>query len=83
MGNKASRNPMRNRTAQRLWASVLAELVVSPERAAWIEARYPFSDVGRPGILYVEPKGSKRRAKDAPDERRPESPEQEEMEMAA
>jgi hypothetical protein len=32
----------------------LAALVVSPERAAWIEARYPYSDQGRPGIICPE-----------------------------
>jgi hypothetical protein len=33
------------------WRYPVADLVVSPERAKWIEERYPFSDVGRPGII--------------------------------
>jgi hypothetical protein len=32
----------------------LAELIVSPERAAWICRRYPESDSGRPGIIHTD-----------------------------
>ena len=40
----------------------LAELIVSPERAAWLCRRYPESDSGRPGIIHSDPRdrGSKR-----------------------
>ncbi|HXX18708.1 MAG TPA: hypothetical protein VEJ46_04850 [Candidatus Acidoferrum sp.] len=37
----------------------LVDLIVSDERRAWILTRYPFEDIGRPGILHVEPKTSK------------------------
>jgi len=31
----------------------MRKLIVTPERAAWIQRAYPFQDVGRPGILVV------------------------------
>lgn len=43
------------RYLMRAHPSSLIDLVVSPERARWIQERYPESDVGRPGILFSEP----------------------------
>lgn len=34
--------------------SDLTSLIVSPERLAWILARYPETDTGRPGILATD-----------------------------
>lgn len=34
--------------------SDMRDLVVSEERARWIFERYPFADVGRPGILVSD-----------------------------
>jgi hypothetical protein len=33
------------------WRYPVADLIVSPERAAWIVARYPETDMGRPGVF--------------------------------
>lgn len=41
------------------WRDTLADLIVSDERRLWILERYPFEDVGRPGILHVESKRSR------------------------
>jgi hypothetical protein len=39
--------------------AALAELIVSPERAAWIMATYPPEETGRPGILVPHVPGEK------------------------
>jgi len=40
----------------------LSKLIVTEERAKWIQRRYPESDQGRPGILHTDSRdrGSKR-----------------------
>jgi hypothetical protein len=50
-----------------LWRYPVADLIVSPERAAWIMAVYPPNDMGRPGVLAHSPRGeSVRIADDGP-----------------
>lgn len=39
---------------KRLGDECLAELIVSPERAAWILRRYPPQEMGRPGIIHTD-----------------------------
>jgi hypothetical protein len=41
------------------WLVGCSDLVVSPERAAWIQSIYPETDVGRPGILAIDSKTKK------------------------
>lgn len=85
MGNRATRNPLRNKEALRLWNSVLADcLVMDPARLRWIFETYPESDCGRP-LLFAPPTACrKKKRKDAPDAGRPgNGSEREEMEMAA
>ena len=36
---------------RRLDLENLAPLIVSPERSAWIQERYPLSEMGQPGII--------------------------------
>ena len=36
------------------WRYPVADLIVSPERAAWIMQRYPETDTGRPGVLVTD-----------------------------
>ena len=65
MGNPATRLGTTNPTVLQHWQHPLAELIVTPERAAWIQERYPPTDSGRPGILHCEPQKKTSRAKDA------------------
>jgi hypothetical protein len=48
----------------------LASLIVSEERAAWIQRRYPASESGRPGILHTDARdrGSKRQIRKTDDD---------------
>ena len=67
MANPATRHGAMNQPSLERWKHPLSELVVSPERAAWIQLRYPESDQGRPGILHTETQRSpKRPRRDAP-----------------
>jgi len=67
LANPATRHGTMNRPSLERWKHPLAELVVTPERAAWIQERYPPSDQGRPGILHTEAqRGPKRPMRDAP-----------------
>jgi hypothetical protein len=66
LGNPAARFGMMNRPTLQRWQHPLAELVVTPERAAWILERYPPSDQGRPGILHTETQRGPKPRRDAP-----------------
>jgi|HubBroStandDraft_2_1064218.scaffolds.fasta_scaffold471031_3 hypothetical protein len=67
------------------WRSPLAALIVSPERAAWIMETYPPEQMGRPGILHRELRGTKIRKTDADEGREDEltNEESEGVEVAA
>ncbi len=65
MGNPATRIGTMNPTVLQHWQHSLAMLIVSEERARWIQERYPPTDSGRPGILHCEPQRKTSRAKDA------------------
>ena len=63
--NKASRTEAMGRKKAADWRHLLslslAGLVVSPERTAWILARYPPTEMGRPGIMYSPMRGEKQK----------------------
>ena len=72
--NPAKINPMGGGKMyewKRLEDLALAELIVSPARAAWILARYPPEQTGRPGILATHECGPRlKKRSPVPDEER-------------
>lgn len=68
MANRAARNGMMAPSAMEGWKHPLADLIVTPERAAEIQKQQPFEDTGRPLLFAPSEKkhaSSKKPRKDA------------------
>lgn len=82
MGDRAKRKGTMHPAALEVWRHPLFDLIVSDERREWILSRYPFEDVGRPGILASTPEKKLRHRKNTARQDSGESPGNEHEELA-